>query len=151
MQGYQDSFHKEPYNSWLVWDAQNAFRCRSLSAKSHTTYCSLAGNALCTKAFCASQTSHELYGSFAERDLQLKAFCASQTSHELYGSFAERDLQRKAFCASDAAKTTWHNEAQMHRMPSVAGLFPQKSHIIYGSFVHIYVLCDNVIQEDDDA
>jgi len=46
----------------------------------------------------------------------------------------------------------------MHRMPSVAGLFPQnidhcpqKSHIIHGSFVYIYVLYNNVIQGDDDA
>ena len=71
-----------------------------------------------------------------------------QTSHKLYGSFAERDLQRKAFCASVPHCVTLSWQHQMHRMPSVAGLFPQKSHIIHGSFeMHRMPLCTEHFQQ----
>ena len=89
----------------------NVLRCAQIDQMYHHKYV----------ADIAIEKSSIISGSFAERDLQLKASCASWLIHHK--------------CVADIAidHSMCHNSlrcrvAKTHRMPQVAGLFPQKSH-----------------------
>jgi len=87
---------------------------------------------------CVTHRSHLIsHGCMAKSHFTILQFCFHKKSPIIDGSFADRDLQLEASCASYLDKWNKWNGAVGYRVARIplTGLFPQKSHQLYVSFV----------------